>query len=304
MHKIKIGLKTWKFRTSFGEFDCTNIKDYMNIHQAMDDTREKYIAEYNSIKALESEMWNEDASEEIKSAIRRVLLNALSDEAKRIRGAISDAENNCSSLQMQLHLIRVDLLASLCYSSSFKEWALNTPGVDKSVIDACLRAIFKKLGSFTDFWDSVPPVESFSIGKRFGFKKKYKVHDMDCTSLYRESISLDTLNRAMTERSKLDDGYFDDLSKFVATITRPSNQKEEISFNSKAFIKGKKLKGLSSAEKLTYYTEKLNESIEERTDRFKSVSLSIAIGVIKCYFEKKKRLEKDTKESTKAKKQP
>jgi hypothetical protein len=287
MRKIKIGTKTWKFRTSFGEFDCENIKDYMNLHQRMDDKRKLYISTYNSIKPLEDSFVKERDF----------------DKSRELKNLIEVAESECANLQMELHLLRVEFIASLCLSANFKKWALNTKGVNKDIIDACLKALLEQLGSFTDFWDSAPLVENFSLGKKGFFKKKYKVHDMDCTTLYRESTSYDILNRAMTQRSKLDAGYFDDLCKFAATIVRPANQKEEISFNSKSFIKGKKVKGLSSAEKLTYYVEKLEESIEQRTKEFKKLPLSIAVGVIVCYFEKKNRYEKNTSKSTKAKRQ-
>ena len=287
MHKIKIGSKTWKFKTSFGEFTCENIKEYMNIHQKMDDTRELLKAHYNSIKPLENKF-----SKELDF-----------EKSKKLRGLIVDAKCNCASAQMYLHLHRVDLLANLCYQNDFRQWALHTNGVDKDIIDACLEAIFDKLKGFTDFWETVPPIESFSIGRSRWFKKKFKLHDMDSTTLYRDTISHNILSRAMTERSKLDDGYFDDICQFVATITRPANEKEEISFNSKAFIKGKETKGLSNSEKLTYYVEKLDESIEQRTKLFKNLPLSIAIGVIVGYFEKKKRYEKSMNESTKPKNQ-
>lgn len=286
MHKIKIGSKTWKFKTSFGEFTCSNIKDYMNIHKTMDDVREKYNAEVNSIKPLEN------------SFIQQLDY----EESKKIKGLISDAIDNCASLQMQIHLIRVDLLSALCYSSSFKDWALSTKGVDKETIDTCLKYIFEKLGNFNDFWNSTPIVEKFSLGSSFGaslFKTKYQVHEMDSTSLIREAISQNILNRAMNERSKLDQGYFDDLVKFVATIVRPASQKEEISFSSKAFIKGKNVKGLSYSEKLTYYTEKLEEATLKRMKQFENMPLSIAIGVILCYFQKKNLYEKNMKKYTK-----
>lgn len=287
MHKIKIGTRTWKFRTSYGEFDCTNIKDYMDCHAAMDSAHDKYMAEYKSIKPLENQF--------IKELDPK--------KSKNLRMLIAQAKDNLADLQMKLHLARVEFLSICCYSSSFGKWAMETNGVDKEIIDTCLKAIVDKLSSFTDFWNNAPMVESFIFGNGF-FKKKYKVHDLDVTTVYREMISNDIMARAMNHRSKLDEGYFDDIAKFVATIVRPAKEVEEISFTKKAFIKGKNVKGLNSSEKLDYYIGKLNEAVDKRADQFKKLPLSIAIGVIVCYFSKKKALEKSTSASTKAKKQP
>lgn len=273
MHNIKIGNNTWRFRSSFGDFNLANIIPYMNISAKIEAVHDHYMATYKSIAPLENKLMKE-------------LDITKADELKKL---ISFTRNECSVLQMQIHLDRIDLLSSLCTKSEqFKHWALNTNGVDKGIIDACLGALSKKLGSFTDYWNSVPIVNSFKFKTGRFFYTKFKVHDMDKTTLYRETIAYNIANRAMSHRDKLDTGVFEDVCEFVATLVRPAKQKEEISFNGKSFLSGKKTKGLSSLEKTNLYVEEIDKIVAIRKEQFKELPLSTGIGVILCYYQKKK----------------
>lgn len=284
MHEIKIGPKTWAFKSSFNDFNLSNIIPYMNIHADMDSLHEKYVATYNSIEPLEEKQANEL---ELKKATELKLM-------------IFNARQECSDLQMKIHLIRVDFLSFLCTKTNqFRKWAMNTNGVDKGIIDTCLKVLFNQLGSFTDYWDSVPIINKFTYKTGRFLGEEYKVHDMDKTTLYRETLSHNIANKAMSHRGKLDAGIFDDICEFVATLVRPTRELEEISFNSKAFIAGKKVKGLSNLEKLDYYIERLDKVIAKRKKQFESLPLKVGIGVIICYYQKKKLLETNTTKSTK-----
>lgn len=275
MHKIKIGSKTWKFRSSFNDYNLSNIKDYMRIHDEMDKVRNEYMKVYEDITT--------------KKEVQGMEIDIY--KFSRV--------GDLSSLQMKLHLIRISFLSSMCITpDKFQDFALNTAGVDKEIIDTCLDALFTQLGAFNDFWEEVPPIESFKHSKGRFLKTKYKVHDMDKTTLYRETMSYQLAEAAMSHRGKLDLGVWDDICKFVSILVRPSNEVEEISFNKKAFLKGKKIKGLSNTEKLNSYIDKLEEVSNKRAKQFEALPLPIAIGVLKCYFEKKNRSEKNTTEYT------
>lgn len=289
MHEIKIGPKTWTFKSSFNDFNLSNIIPYMSIHADMDSLHEKYVATYNSIEPLEAQL----------SFIDKYSIQEFSN-VKKIEKLLFNARQECSDLQMKIHLIRVDFLSFLCTKTNqFRKWAMNTNGVDKDIIDTCLKVLFDQLGSFTDYWDSVPIINKFTYKTGRFLGEEYKVHDMDKTTLYRETLSHNIANKAMSHRGKLDAGIFDDICEFVATLVRPTRELEEISFNSKAFIAGKKVKGLSNLEKLDYYIERLDKVIAKRKKQFESLPLKVGIGVIICYYQKKKLLETNTTKSTK-----
>ena len=113
------------------------------------------------------------------------------------------------------------------------------------------------------------------------------VHKFDKTTLYRETVASLQAQRALNHKTKLDSGSWDDICDFVSMIVRPSNQIEEISFTKKAFIGGKKLKGLSHSDKLALYIERFEDAWKERAKTFQDLPLDIAIGLLKGFFEKK-----------------
>ena len=144
----------------------------------------------------------------------------------------------------------------LCKDASFRDFVMNTNGIDYPLIKTALSFCLEKIGGFTDYWNSCPVVEEFKMRiKGSLLRKKFKVHHFDKTTLYRETVASLQAQRALNHKTKLDSGSWDDICDFVSMIVRPSNQIEEISFTKKAFIGGKKLKGLSHSDKLALYID-------------------------------------------------
>jgi hypothetical protein len=265
--KIDFGGTRFKFKESFGEFTLTTIKEYMSIH---DDT-EKLIEDHN----------------EILKKVQDITPSAKTQQDDVAN--LIDLDSQLSEIQFNLTGKRIDLLCILCNDASFRDFVENTDGVSYGVIKAALEHCLKKIGGFTDFWDSVPVIESFKVKMKGSLlRKKFKVHHFDKTSLYRETVASLQAQRALNHKTKLDSGSWDDICQFVAMIVRPSNELEEISFTRKAFIKGKKTKGLSHSDKLSLYIERFEAVWKKRAKTFKNLPLTIAVGVLKDFFQKKK----------------
>jgi len=266
--KIDFGGTTFNFKESFGEFSLETIKEYMSIH---DDT-EELIKEHNSLLKKVQDIIPSDKTSEDDIGTLLVLDSELAEIQHKLTGK------------------RTDLLCILCNNNDFGDFAVNTAGVDYEIIKVALTHCLEKLGGFTDFWDSIPPVESFKMRMKGSLlRKKFKVHHFDKTTLYRETLASMQAQKALNHKTKLDSGSWDDICSFVAMIVRPANEVEEISFTRKAFVQSKETKGLSHSDKLAVYVERFEKVWKKRAKTFKNLPLPIAIGVLKDFFQKKKK---------------
>ena len=106
--KISFGGKKFRFKESFGEFTLTTIKEYMNIHK---DT-EELIEDHNEIlKKVQDIIPSEKTAEE--------------DERNLI-----DLDQKMTEIQFKLTGKRIDLLCILCKDASFRDFVMNTNGIE------------------------------------------------------------------------------------------------------------------------------------------------------------------------------
>ena len=287
--KIQFGTKTWDFISSFSDFNLSNVKEYMRSQSAVDDILKKQNDILIEMGTLIPEGVN--TQQDIELAILEGRM------AENYEGQIYVLESDMDELQEQLRVKRTELLTSLCKGNKkkFVHFCENTKGVDYGLIREAVKAILNKLGHFSDYWRDCPMVSSFKIRKPWSiFRTTYKLHDMDRNTLIRDHLANQQLKLAFSyEEELVKEEAWDNISLFVATITRPLFQEFEFSFSKNSFINSKAVVSIKHADRLEYYMEKLEKSWKKRSVIFEKLPLAVAIGIIKYYWQKKKELEQE-----------
>lgn len=276
--KIKIGSKTWRFKDSYNDFTLIDIKKWMPI-----------LAEIERLNALFSE-----------TVARYEGLGALVD-----MGMSEQADQEANDIDSDLDDIRINLTESMmqflevcCTNKGIKYFLENTAGITYPILVDITQAIANQYGGFVDYFNSCKMVESFTHrSKKDWLSKKYKVQNMDKTTLMRDAIASVESQMAFQYKLEVSAGAWDNICKFVAIVARPTKQENEIDFSDKAFINAKKLTGLSPSDKAAFYQQQLEKSVNERCEAFENLPLPIAIGVLLMYEKKKQIAASDGKPS-------
>ena len=306
MLKIQFGNRKFKFKSSFSDFNLSDIKIYMSNHKEVEDLIEKYEPVVNKITELQENL--EKCAVKLHK-VKRILrffelypdcitdkrekfsehcIKYYSNLSEQATKELIHQDSIASDLQFKLTTKRIDMLCMMCSSKSFRSFVENKRGLTYQHIKDSLKFIFEKLGSFNDYWELCPIVEEFSVAMpRKFFRRKFKVFDMNKNTLLRETLAGIQAQRAFNYKSKLDSGFWDHICTFTAMIVRPINEKDEFAFNNKSFINSKKIANLSFSDKLEYYKEQFENSWNKRAAFFEKLPLNIAIGVLKGYFKKK-----------------
>lgn len=259
MIRIQFGRKSFRFYSSFSEFNLSTVKDYMTAYDEYDKQLQKFKDKTNLVASLP-----DDRVE------RLIELSAEIDD-----------------ITMQLHSAKIEILQSVCLKDSFSYFATNTKGVDYEIINTALLHIVDRLGHFDKYWDSCPPVNSFKHKPpKSILSKHYAVHSMDSNTVIRTEMASMQLKQAFKYKNQLDAGKWNNICNFCAVITRPLLQKDELG-KKDSFIKIKELKSMNHADRLAYYSKKLIASQEKLAEKYSNLPLSIAIGVIKEFWKKK-----------------
>lgn len=264
---IKICKKRLRIKTSFDKFTLTDIKAWWKAVEIIEGL-------YEERKGIASKY------EKIENTIDQLTPEQY-DNQMRFTEALAD------SCRARLTLSYIQLISVASSTKGCQKFLESTDGTTHDSMENAAEIIIKKLGDFIEYFESCGCVEKFKhVGKGW-YPRSYKVHSMDNNTLMRDALASVQVSTALDFKNEIGIGRWDNICKFVALVARPKGQSFEMAFSNKSFINSKELKGMDSCDKLQYYQQVLDKSVEGREKHFQNLPLPIAIGVIKEYEKKK-----------------
>lgn len=265
---IKIGNKKLRIKSSFSQFTLADIKAWwaaVEVIESLEEERKLIAAKYEQIEKTIDQRTAEQTENEIR------YVETLADV-----------------LKSKLSLAYIQIISSVAKKGT-QEYLENTNGITHEHILSIASALVNQVGDFFKYFESVECVEKFKHVGEGWYPKSYKVHGMDSQTLIRDALASVQISTALDFKNEIGIGRWDNICKFVALVARPKGQSFEMAFTHKSFINSKVTKGMDPGEKLSFYQQVLDKSVEGREKHFKNLPLPIAIGVIKEYEKKKQR---------------
>lgn len=260
--------KTFKFKSSYNDFNLIDIKKWVNNWAGIDILKKELdglIGQYDGLKELVD-----------------LGMSAQAEDEERVISSELDF------VRMELSELMKGLLEVACPDKNLKKMLHNTEGINYPYLRDKVNEINAIYGDFVEYFNNCPLVESFyHKGQNAWIGRTYKVHDMSRNTVLRDALATVETSIAFNYKLEVSQGAWDNICKFVALVARPIKQEHEIAFEKKSFINAKEVAGLSNSDKLTLYQKKLNESVEKRYKLFENLPLPVAIGVLRMYEKKK-----------------